>query len=72
MLNNCEMGEYFKKRLMGHTLNDSITDSVYTHSTESDLIKAAAPFINYIDNIFKEYTKDFLYIILLWGDLGGK
>ena len=35
-------------------LNDSITDSVYTHSTESDLIKAATPFINYIDNIFKD------------------
>ena len=72
MLNNCGIGEYFKKRLMGHTLNDSITDSVYTHSTESDLIKAATPFINYIDNIFKECIKDFLYIILLWGDLGGK
>lgn len=54
MLNNCGIGEYFKKRLMGHTLNDSITDSVYTHSTESDLIKAATPFINYIDNIFKD------------------
>ena len=54
MLNNCGIGEYFKKRLMGHTLNDSITDSVYTHSTECDLIKAATPFINYIDNIFKD------------------
>ncbi len=54
MLNNCGIGEYFKKRLMRHTLNDSITDSVYTHSTESDLIKAATPFINYIDNIFKD------------------
>ena len=72
MLNICVIGEYFNKRLMRHTLNDSITDSVYTHSTESDLIKAATPFINYIDNIFKECTNDFLYIILLWGDLGGK
>ena len=46
MLNNCGIGEYFKKRLMGHTLNDSITDSVYTHSTEAELLKAASPFIN--------------------------
>lgn len=54
MLNNCGIGEYFKKRLMGHTLNDSITDSVYTHSTEAELIKAASPFINYIESLFKD------------------
>ena len=33
MLNDCGIGEYFKKKLMGHTLKDSITDSVYTHSS---------------------------------------
>ena len=54
MLNNCGIGEYFKKRLMGHTLKDSITDSVYTHSTEEEIIKASAPFINYIDDLFKD------------------
>jgi len=30
---------------MGHTLKDSITDSVYTHSTEDDLLIAAEPII---------------------------
>lgn len=54
MLNNCGIGEYFKKRLMGHTLNNSITDSVYTHSNEEEIIKASEPFINYIDNLFKD------------------
>ncbi len=54
MLNNCGIGEYFKKRLMGHTLSDSITDSVYTHSTDDELIKSALPFLNYVDNLFKD------------------
>lgn len=54
ILNNCGIGEYFKKRLMGHTLSDSITDSVYTHSTKEDLINSARPFLNHIDNLFKE------------------
>lgn len=54
MLNDCELGSYYKKRLMGHTLNDSITDSVYTHTTEDKIIKAAKPFINYIEKLYAE------------------
>ena len=54
MLNDCEIGSYYKKRLMGHTLNDSITDSVYTHTTEDKIIKAAKPFVNYIEKLYAE------------------
>ncbi len=51
LLNDCEIGSYYKKRLMGHTLKDSITDGVYTHTTEEKIIKAAKPFIKLIENI---------------------
>ena len=57
MLNDCNIGEYFKKRLMGHTLSDSITDSVYTHSSEEKIIKAAKPFLNYIGKQFSQALK---------------
>lgn len=57
MLNDCNIGEYFKKRLMGHTLSDSITDSVYTHSSEEKIIKAAKPFLNYIEKLFNQALK---------------
>ena len=53
ILNNCQIGEYFKKRLMGHTLKSSITDSVYTHSSEADIIKAAEPIIKALDDLFE-------------------
>ncbi len=54
MLNDCGIGDYFKKRLMGHTLSDSITDSVYTHSSEEKIIESAKPFINHIEKIFSK------------------
>lgn len=54
MLNDCEIGSYYKKRLMGHTLKDSVTDGVYTHTTEEKIIKAAKPFINYIEKLYAE------------------
>lgn len=57
MLNDCNIGEYFKKRLMGHTLSDSITDSVYTHSSEEKIIKAAKPFLNYVEKLFNQALK---------------
>ena len=57
MLNDCSIGDYFKKRLMGHTLSDSITDSVYTHSSEEKIIKAAKPFLTYIEKIFNQALK---------------
>ena len=58
MLNNCGIGEYFKKRLMGYTLKDSISDSVYTHSTEFDLIKTAKPILKEFGKIFKNAFKN--------------
>lgn len=57
MLNDCSIGDYFKKRLMGHTLTDSITDSVYTHSSEENIIKAAKPFLDYIQKLFNKALK---------------
>ena len=57
MLNDCEIGEYFKKRLMGHTLKDSITDSVYTHSSDERIAEAAKPFLNYIQQLFDNASK---------------
>lgn len=43
---------------MSHTLKDSITDSVYTHSTEADLIKAAKPILKEFGKIFKNALKN--------------
>lgn len=57
MLNDCNIGEYYKKRLMGHTLKDSITDSVYTHSSDEKVLKAATPFLSYIQKIFNKALK---------------
>lgn len=57
MLNDCGIGEYFKKRLMGHTLKDSITDGVYTHSTDDRLIMAARPFVEHIQKIYDKTMK---------------
>lgn len=57
MLNDCGIGDYFKKRLMGHTLKDSITDSVYTHSSEDKIIKAAEPFLKYVQKLFDQALK---------------
>lgn len=57
MLNDCGIGDYFKKRLMGHTLKDSITDSVYTHSSDEKLIKATTPFLKYIQQIYDESSQ---------------
>lgn len=57
MLNDCGIGDYFKKRLMGHTLKDSITDSVYTHSSEEKIIRAAKPFLIYIQKLFNQALK---------------
>lgn len=53
-LNDCGIGEYFKKRLMGHTLNDSITDSVYTHSSVERVMEAAKPFLEEFEKLVKE------------------
>ena len=57
MLNDCGIGDYFKKRLMGHTLKDSITDSVYTHSSEEKIIQAAKPFLIHIQKLFNQALK---------------
>jgi integrase len=57
MLNDCNISEYFKKRLMGHTLSDSITDSVYTHSSEEKIIRAAKPFLTHIQKLFAQALK---------------
>ena len=57
MLNDCGIGDYFKKRLMGHTLTDSITDSVYTHSSEEKIIQAAKPFLTHIQKLFAQALK---------------
>lgn len=54
LLNDCGIGTYYKKRLMGHTLRDSITDGVYTHTTEDKIIKAAQPFLNLMERMYSE------------------
>ena len=53
-LNDCGIGEYFKKRLMGHTLKDSITDSVYTHSSVERVMESAKPFLEEFERLVKE------------------
>lgn len=53
-LNDCGIGSYYKKRLMGHTLEDSITDGVYTHSSIEKIIEKAQPYINYIEQLYNK------------------
>ena len=58
MLNDCGIGEYFKKKLMGHSLNDSITDGVYTHSNNESILNASAPYLTYIEALYTEATTE--------------
>lgn len=43
------LNDYVIKRLMGHSLKDSITSGVYTHYTQEELLKASQPYIKYIN-----------------------
>ena len=40
--------DYVAKRLMGHSLNDSVTAGVYTHYNDDEILKAAKPYLDYV------------------------
>ena len=59
LLTNYGVYGYFRKRLMGHSLKNSITDEVYTHSSDREVIRHAQGFVNYLNDLLKEASDEY-------------
>ena len=53
LLNDCGISSYYKKKLMGHSLQGSVTDYVYTHTTDEKVAIAAKPFLEMITRSYE-------------------
>ena len=53
LLNDCGISSYYKKKLMGHSLQGSVTDYVYTHTTDEKVALAAKPFLEMITRLYE-------------------
>ena len=54
MINDTNLGDFYIKKLMGHSLKGSVTAGIYTHTSEEKIIEHAQGYIKCLNDTFNK------------------